>query len=50
MPTIRSSYITDSTGAALHSLPLFTATLVTSTINAKRNAFNSSEYVKKCQL
>jgi hypothetical protein len=43
-----SSYITDSTGAALqHSLPLFTGTLVTSTINAKRNAFNSSKYVKK---
>jgi len=47
MPTMRSSYITDSTGAALHSLHLFTATLVTSTIDAKRNAFNSNEYVKK---
>jgi len=47
MPTMRSSYITGSTGAALHSLHLFTATLVTSTIDAKRNAFNSNEYVKK---
>jgi len=28
MPTMRSSYITDSTAAALHSLHLFTATLV----------------------
>jgi hypothetical protein len=43
--TARSSYITESTGAALHSLHLFTATLVTSTIDAKTNAFNSSEYV-----
>jgi hypothetical protein len=47
MPTMRGRYITDSTGAALHSLHLFTATLVTSTIDAKRNAFNSSEYGKK---
>jgi len=47
MPTMRSSYITDSTGAALHSLHLFTATLVTSTTVAKGNAFNSSEYGKK---
>jgi hypothetical protein len=47
MPTMRSSYITDSTGAALHSLHLFTATLVTSTINAKRNPFNSIDHVKK---
>jgi len=47
MPTMRSSYITDSTGVALHSLHLFTITLATSTIDAKRNAFNSSEYVKK---
>jgi len=47
MPTLKSSYITDSTGAALHSLHLFTATLVTSTIDAKRNAFNSSEYGMK---
>jgi hypothetical protein len=44
MPTMRSSYVT---GAAVHSLHLFTATLVTSTIDAKRNAFNSSECVKK---
>lgn len=45
---MRSTYITDSTGAVLHSLHLFTATLVTSTIDAKKkNAFNSSEYGKK---
>jgi hypothetical protein len=47
LPTMRSSYTTDGTGNALHSLHLFTAALVTSTIVAKRTAFNSSKYVKK---
>jgi hypothetical protein len=47
LPTLRSSYKTDSIGAAIHSLHLFTATLVTSTIDAKITALNSCEYVKK---